>query len=64
MARETAEKWCADNSEWEFTGEWRNTRKDGVDGETSEFQVRKKVASAGRDATTAAETETTASQKK
>lgn len=47
VAQETAAKWCSDNSDWEYTGVWKNVPKEDSTGEISQFQVRKKAASGG-----------------
>lgn len=57
LAEETAAAWCATNTDWEYAGEWKNTRVEGTEGEVSQFQVRKKTSATGSDeVATAAET--------
>ena len=47
FARETAEEWCKENAEWEYTGVWKNERSQENEAvEVSHFEVRKKRAAA------------------
>jgi len=44
LAKETADEWCKENEEWEYTGVWKNERSEEDETiEVSHFEVRKKT---------------------
>ena len=58
VAMEVANQWCSTNSDWTYTGQWKNVRTDDGQREVSLFHVRRTNVSGVPDVDVAASSET------